>query len=54
MHYGRSDSAGHAEARMRFPLKNLSIELAVRLQDDGPRPDRGFATAGELAVRYQL
>lgn len=39
---------------MIFPLKILSIEPAIRLQDDGPRPDRGFATAGELAVRYRL
>jgi len=42
------------EARLKFPLKNLSIEAAVRLQDDQPRPNRGFAAAGELSVNYHL
>jgi hypothetical protein len=42
------------EGRMKFPLKNLSIEIAVRLQDDQPRPQRGFSAAGELAVNYHL
>jgi Capsule assembly protein Wzi len=42
------------EARVKFPLKNLSVEVAVRLQDDQPRPDRGFAAAGELSINYRL
>lgn len=42
------------EARMKFPLKKLSVELAVRLQDDQPRPDHGFAAAGELSINYRL
>jgi hypothetical protein len=37
------------EARLRAPLERLSIDLAIRLQDDQPRPDRGFVAAGEFA-----
>jgi len=42
------------EARVHFPLKNLSVDVAVRLQSDQPRPDRGFAAAGELSINYRL
>jgi hypothetical protein len=42
------------EARLKVPLKNWSVELAVRLQDDQPRPDKGFAAAGELSINYRL
>jgi hypothetical protein len=42
------------EARVHFPLKNLSVDVAVRIQDDQPRPDKGFAAAGELSINYRL
>ncbi len=42
------------EARMRFPLKIASLDLAVRLQDDQPRPDRGFLAAVEAALAFKL
>ena len=42
------------EARIKYPLKNLSVELAVRLQSDQPRPDKGFVAAGELSINYRL
>ncbi len=42
------------EARVHFPIEQLSIDLAVRLQDDRPWPDRGFAAAGEIALAYRL
>jgi len=42
------------QARVKFPLKKLSVELAVRLQDDQPRPAKGFQAAGELAINYRL
>jgi len=43
-----------AEARLKVPFRNLSVEAAVRLQDDQPRPDKGFAAAGELSINYRL
>jgi hypothetical protein len=42
------------EARVHIPFDRLSIDLAARLQDDQPRPDRGFAGAGEIAITYRL
>jgi len=42
------------EARLKVPLHNLSLEVAVRLQDDQPRPDKGFQAAGELSINYRL
>jgi hypothetical protein len=42
------------EARVHIPFDHLSIDLAARLQDDQPRPDRGFAGAGEIAITYRL
>jgi len=42
------------EARVHVPLDDLSVDLAVRLEDDQPRPDRGFAAAGEIAFAYRL
>lgn len=42
------------EAKVHFPFQKLSVDVAVRLQDDQPRPDRGFAAAGELAINYHL
>jgi len=42
------------EARLKVPLKNWSVEVAVRLQDDQPRPNKGFEAAGELSINYRL
>jgi hypothetical protein len=42
------------EARVHFPLRNLTIDLAVRVQDDQPRPDHGFVAAGELALAFRM
>jgi hypothetical protein len=42
------------EARVHFPYEQFSIDLVVRLQDDQPRPDSGFAAAGEVAFAYRL
>ena len=48
-----------AEARVSLPLKLgnnriLHLDLAGRLQDDQPRPHRGFAAAVEVALRAPL
>ena len=42
------------EARARVLIENFSIDLAARLQDDQPRPDRGFAAAAEVALTCRL
>jgi Capsule assembly protein Wzi len=42
------------EARLHIPFARLSLDLAARLQSDQPRPDHGFAAAGELAFSYRL
>ena len=43
-----------AEARLTMPLPGLRLDLALRLQDDQPRPARGFAAALETAVHFAL
>ena len=47
-----------AEARLSLPLalnnRTFHIDLAGRLQDDQPRPHRGFAAAVEVALRAPL
>jgi len=47
-----------AEARMSLPLalnnRTFHLDLAGRLQDDQPRPHRGFAAAVEVALRAPL
>lgn len=42
------------EARARVPFGDFSIDLAARIEDDQPRPDHGFAAAGEVAVTRRL
>jgi len=42
------------EARVHFPFDELSVDLAARLQDDQPRPDRGFVAVAEMALSYRL
>ena len=50
--------ANMAEARVSLPLalnnRTFHIDLAGRLQDDQPRPHRGFAAAVEVALRAPL
>jgi hypothetical protein len=43
-----------AEARVSFPLRRMMVDLAVRAQDDQPRPDHGFTAAVEMRVRAAL
>ncbi|HET7086131.1 MAG TPA: capsule assembly Wzi family protein [Rhizomicrobium sp.] len=47
-----------AEARVSLPLKlgerSLHLDLEGRLQDDQPRPSKGFAAAIEVALRAPL
>jgi hypothetical protein len=35
-------------------VEHFSIDFAARLQDDQPRPDRGFAAAAEVALTCRL
>ena len=46
------------EARLSFPIKlnggHVQLDLDGRLQDDQPRPHKGFAAAVEVALRAPL
>jgi hypothetical protein len=42
------------EARVSLPWQGWKIDLAGRLQDDQPRPHRGFAAGAEIALRAPL
>ena len=42
------------EARVSFPVWNMHIDLAGRLQDDQPRPSHGFEASVETAVAFAL
>lgn len=42
------------EARFTLPLPWFKLDLAFRLQDDQPRPDRGFAASAEAAMHFAL
>jgi len=42
------------EARVHFPFRNLSVDIAARIQDDQPRPDHGYTAAGEIALTYRI
>ena len=42
------------EARVTVPLRGLKLDLAGRLQDDQPRPNRGFAASLEAGLRVNL
>lgn len=50
------------EARLHVPsvdlptnlAENLSVDFALRLQDDQPRPDHGFAVSAELALAWKM
>jgi hypothetical protein len=42
------------EARVSLPWQDWKIDLAGRIQDDQPRPHKGFAAAAEIALRAPL
>jgi hypothetical protein len=42
------------EARVTLPWQNFKLDLAGRLQDDQPRPSRGFAASVEARLRIGL
>jgi hypothetical protein len=42
------------EARVSLPWRDFKLDLAGRLQDDQPRPHKGFAAAVEVALRAPL
>jgi hypothetical protein len=42
------------EARVSLPWRGWKIDLAGRLQDDQPRPHKGFAAGAEIALRALL
>lgn len=41
------------EARVHIPFDHFCMDFAARLQDDQPRPDRGFTAAGEIGITYR-
>lgn len=47
-------TANIAEARVTLPLPGMKLDLAGRIQDDQPRPDKGFAASVEMALRIAL
>ncbi|MBL6939305.1 MAG: hypothetical protein ISS15_06110, partial [Alphaproteobacteria bacterium] len=47
-------TANIGEFRLRIPLAHTDIQLGLRLQDDQPRPDKGFAAAAELSLTQEL
>jgi hypothetical protein len=47
--------ANIADARVALPLPGaMKLDLSLRLQDDQPRPDKGFAASFEAALRILL
>jgi hypothetical protein len=42
------------EGRVSFPFRRMMVDLAVRAQDDQPRPDHGFNAAAEIRLRSML
>jgi hypothetical protein len=46
--------ANIGEARVSLPLSGMKLDLAARLQDDVPRPDKGFTAGFEAALRVAL
>jgi hypothetical protein len=43
-----------AEGRVTLPWRALKIDLALRLMEDQPRPESGFAASFEIALRKPL
>jgi hypothetical protein len=46
--------ANIGEARISLPLPGVKLDLAARMQDDQPRPSRGFGFTLEAAIRVAL
>jgi hypothetical protein len=46
--------ANIGEARVSLPMPGFKVDLAARLQDDQPRPDKGFTASIEMGVRLDL
>jgi len=42
------------ELRLTIPLRDFKIDLSGRIQDDQPRPDRGWLVAVETRLRMAL
>ena len=42
------------EAKVSIPMSRASLSIAARVQDDQPRPHKGFTAAGEMALKFQL
>ena len=42
------------EANLRMPLSRGSFDIKARLQDDQPRPDKGFMAAIETVLTVKL
>jgi hypothetical protein len=42
------------EVRLSIPFESLSVDVGLRIQDDRPRPDHGFAGAVETKLTYRL
>ena len=42
------------EAKVTLPWRGFKLDLAARLQDDQPRPNRGFLASVEAAIRVPL
>jgi hypothetical protein len=40
--------------RVAMPFRRPDLDVEGRLQDDRPRPDRGNATAIEVAIKTNL
>jgi hypothetical protein len=46
--------ANIGEVRTTLPMGGIKLDLAARLQDDQPRPDRGAAASIEASIRVDL
>ena len=42
------------EGKLSLPFHNMNLDLALRLQDDQPRPAHGWTGGLEIALRRQL
>ena len=47
-------TANIGEVRVSLPLPSMKLDLAARLMDDQPRPDKGFAASIEASLKILL
>ncbi len=52
--HGAGEDQSRRGAGIKMPLHWATIELAGRLQDDQPRPDRGFEASFEAALTWNM